>query len=183
MFWLCNALKKQWKFLFWIICNASLLECHCSLLEFHLYFLIFCLIYTLPLYFLIMTKRGRYRIASLRGRRNFKQIWSFNYFKQWKILLRGSIYQKHVNQLQIFNWMHDIYIEFLIDIAKGEQSIKIPYLKGKKERIMKGGELWSSYIHVNIHSNLYIHAIYFKKINVLSSSKRGRLLTPEWFWW
>ena len=35
--------------------------------------------------------------------------------------------------------MHDI--EFLIDIAKGEQSIKISYLKGKKERIMKGREL------------------------------------------
>ena len=35
--------------------------------------------------------------------------------------------------------MHDIYIEFLIDIAKGEQSIKIPYLKGKKERIKERG--------------------------------------------
>ena len=35
--------------------------------------------------------------------------------------------------------MHDIYIEFLIDIAKGEQSIKIPFLKGKKERIEERG--------------------------------------------
>ena len=33
--------------------------------------------------------------------------------------------------------MHVILIEFLIDVAKGEQSIKISYLKGKKERIMK----------------------------------------------
>ena len=37
--------------------------------------------------------------------------------------------------------MRDILIEFLIDVAKGEQSIKISYSKGKKERIMKGGEL------------------------------------------
>ena len=35
--------------------------------------------------------------------------------------------------------MHDIYIEFLINIAKGEQSIKIPYPKGKKERIKERG--------------------------------------------
>ena len=75
--------------------------------------------------------------------------------------------------------MHDILIEFLIDVAKGEQSIKISYSKEKKKRIMKGGEFLNSYKHVNIHSNLYIHAIYFKKINVLSSSKRERLLTPE----
>ena len=37
--------------------------------------------------------------------------------------------------------MHDILIEFLIDIAKGEQSIKISYLKGKKERIEERGRI------------------------------------------
>ena len=68
--------------------------------------------------------------------------------------------------------MHDILIKFLIDIAKGEQSIKIPYLKGKKERIK---ELRSLYKHVNTHSiSLYMQFI--KMINVLSSSKRERLL-------
>ena len=120
------------------------------------FMLIFCLTYTLPLYFLIMTKRGRYRIASLRGRRHLKQIWSFNYFKQWKISLRGSIYQKHLNQLQILNWMHDIYIEFLIDIAKGEQSIKIPYLKGKKERIEERGKIMK-FIQACQHSFKSLH--------------------------
>ena len=46
-----------------------------------------------------------------------------------------------MNSLQIFNSMHVILIEFLIDVAKGEQSIKISYSKGMKKRIMKGGEL------------------------------------------
>ena len=78
--------------------------------------------------------------------------------------------------------MHDIFIEFLIDIAKGEQSIKIPYLKGKKERIKERGRIMK-FIQACQHSFKSLHTYNLfkkkKKINVLSSSKRGRLLTPE----
>ena len=42
-----------------------------------------------------------------------------------------------------------------------------------KERIMKGGELWNSLKHVNIHSNLYIHAIYFKRSMFCHHQKGG----------
>ena len=40
--------------------------------------------------------------------------------------------------------MHNIYIEFLINIAKGEQSIKVPYLKEEKERIKERGRIMKS---------------------------------------
>ena len=51
--------------------------------------------------------------------------------------------------------MHDI-----IDIAKGGAKIKIPYLKGKKEK-MKERERIKKFIKACEHSfNIFIHAIY-----------------------
>ena len=52
--------------------------------------------------------------------------------------------------------MHDIFIEFLIDIAKGEQSIKISYLKGKKERIEERGR-FMKFIQACQHSFKSLH--------------------------
>ena len=43
--------------------------------------------------------------------------------KEWKISLRGSLYQMHWINWKSYDWMHDIIdIELLIDFAKGEQS-------------------------------------------------------------
>ena len=55
--------------------------------------------------------------------------------KEWKISLRGSLYQMHWINWKSYEWMHDIievkqnwtfdiHIELLIDIAKGEQKLE-----------------------------------------------------------
>ena len=72
--------------------------------------------------------------------------------------------------------MHDIYIEFLIDIAKGEQSIKIPYLKGKKERIEERGRIMK-FIQACQHSFKSLHTCnLFQKDQCFVIIKKGKIV-------
>ena len=152
---------------------------------------IFCITWTLPLYFLIMTKRGRYRIALLRGRRNFKQLWSFNYFKQWIIWLRGSVYQKHMNLLQTFNSMHDILIEFLIDVSKGGAINWNFIFKRNEEKNYERGRIMK-FIQACKHSFKSLHTCnLFQKDQCFVIIKKGEIvdsrmilmITIHWVYW